>query len=215
MNLSQMKCDALAGLKAGGCPKEGIKGCLKAIILNHINELNNLDRLKAVLDEHVLDHDPATRANNLHYLFPIAEAEVLKLQAFAKECREIKINRNMRIARECAKEFEQEAKEWERLAEIIAQELGLEPDLRKRHWFAISHFHGFREKLGKDGKLQRVGGHWSTPTHKDHNSFLTNADAESYAEMQYGLLRKWSEKNGLECPYKIVDIGTKYGDILK
>jgi hypothetical protein len=206
LKLDDIKRDALAGLKAGGCPASGIQDALKALILDNINQLGNFDRLRAILDDGVLDGPVAL--NNLHYLFPIAEAEVAKLTAFANECRELKTGRNIRIANECAVEFEQEAKEWARLAKKAAKILGVEPDITKRKWYGVSQFHGFRERV-KGGKWIREGGQWSTPKHGEHHAFLTQADAQSWADMQYGRLAHWSVSKGLEVPYKVVEMGPK------
>ena len=209
ITLIQLKQDALNGLKAGQCPKEGIKGCLKAIILDHIHELNNLDRMRAVLDEGVLDHDKPTFLHNLHFLLPIAEAEVVQCETYSEKCFKAGIT-------EWAKTFKDEAKEWSRLAKKAAVSLGVEPDLNKRHWYGVSQFHGFREKIGKDGQITREGGYWSHPKHGQHHAFLTPEDAQAYADTQYAMLKKWSLERHLEVPYRVEDMGVKsYEEVMK
>jgi len=202
--LAEIKQAIVIGLKAGGCPSKTLAQAIREGILARVNDLSNLDRLRAVLDEGILDHDPGTRLNNLCFLLPVAEAEYRKCLAFAKDCRQGK-------ALDWAREFEEEAKEWSRLYRAGAPSLGIEPDPDRRQWYGVSIFHGHKERQ-KDGRWIREGGSWSVPRHGTHHAFESEASARAWAETQHGLLAKWSKDRGLECPWKVVPMGPKPGE---
>jgi hypothetical protein len=202
--LAQVKRDLDVGLKAGGCPAKALAKAVREGILKRINELNDLDRLRAVLDEGVLDHDPGTRLNNIGFLARVAEAEYPKCLAFAQDCRQAGV-------KDWEREFEAEAKEWSRLFRLACPSLGLDPDPKKRQWYGVSVFHGHRERQ-RGGTWVREGGQWSQPKHGTHHAFESEESARAWGEMQYGLLAKWSAARGLECPWKVAPMGPKPGE---
>ena len=180
------------------------KSIVRKTILDHVNELSNMDRLRAVLEHGILDDDLPTKLNNLGFLFGVACAEYPKCLMYARDCQQADV-------KDWQKQFEAEAKEWSRLARLAAPFLGLNPDPEKRVWYAISLFHGANE-VHKNGKWQRIGGSWSEPKHGHSHVFATQRDAEVWGEMQYGLLTKWSLDRGLDNPWKVVPLGPKPGE---
>jgi len=87
----------------------------------------------------------------------------------------------------------------------------VEPNPAKRKWYGVSFFHGAKERQKKDGQWVREGGQWSVPTHGHNHAFLTSNDAQAWADSQHTLARRWAEQRGLECPYRVVEMGPKPG----